>query len=359
MAEGAEGPVDEGLDSEPQEDFDLSFAPEGETEGPGPETAAGDEDTTEAAAEAASEADTAPEGPAGEPGESAAAPEAPPDEAPSEEAAAGEAPGPGEEEPPRSGFDAVYGMGDSTGAATQGQAVAEAGEGAGDKEKKVIPITVGVKKSDESAVRVPDFSEVFSHVISKDDIFAHGAGEGGEEERGPEEAAPVRRREAGPKKPSSARLGLLVAGLIIILGGAGLYASGIIETVTSSIAPGPARVRSVSIEKLSGRVMENVSAGRLFAIEAVVKNRTDEPQEIKTVRGTLYDKSGTRLAGRTVSPGRVLSPGDLRSLSRAEIERHFKDSSGGTIPPRGIVPVMVVFTEIPPGVGEYGLDIVR
>lgn len=237
------------------------------------------------------------------------------------------------------------------------EAADQAGEQAADMDKKVIPFTVGVKKAEESAERAPDFSEVFSHMISKDDIFAHVDGEG--EEGAMEEVAPVPESAGAPKKPSSARLGLLVAGLIIILGGAGLYASGIIDSMARLITPGTAVVQPVSIEKLTGHVVENASAGPLFAIEAVVKNTTAEPQKIKTVRGMLYDKSGTRLLGRAVSPGRILSAADLRSLSKAEIDRHFKDSSGGTIPPKGIVPVMVVFTDLPSGVGEFGLDVVR
>lgn len=231
-------------------------------------------------------------------------------------------------------------------------------------DKKVIPFSPGVKKGEGSAAeKAPDFSEVFSRVISRDDRLPPGEESEDEDEFEFEDtvAASSSARVNAQRKPSSLRLGLLVAGLIIIFGGGGLYASGLIDIVARQFLPGAQQTEPqvVGIERLKGRLVENSSLGNLFAIEAVVRNMTDEPQELKTVRGVLYDKSGRKIIERTVSPGRILSSADLENLSGKEIEKYFNDTSGGTIPPKGIIPVMVVFTEIPSGVGEFGLDIVR
>jgi hypothetical protein len=69
---------------------------------------------------------------------------------------------------------------------------------------------------------------------------------------------------------------------------------------------------------------------------------------VRLIKGIIYDKKDAQLAIKTVSPGRILSGEELKTLSADEIRKHFADISPGVIPPKGTIPVMLVFTEIPP-----------
>ncbi len=154
--------------------------------------------------------------------------------------------------------------------------------------------------------------------------------------------------------------GLIIAALVFILGGAIIYFSGIIDTFAKRIAgPNTAVQKTVEIESINGIFPENKGFGRFFVIEARIKNITDSPQEIKAVTGVIYNDKGEKIASRSVSPGRVMSNEELKNLPKEEILKPFKDPSGGTIPPKGTVPIMVPFIDLPPGLSEYGIDIVR
>lgn len=156
-------------------------------------------------------------------------------------------------------------------------------------------------------------------------------------------------------------IGLVVAVLIIVGGGWALHYTGVIDAITGFIVPGEktaASGKAVEIESIKAYISENRNFGKVFVIEATIRNVTDEPKKIKGIRGAIYDRGGTRLRDRTVSPGRVATPEDLKNLTRDELMKNFRDSSGGVIPPRGTVPVMVPFTEIPPETSEYGIDVI-
>jgi len=120
-----------------------------------------------------------------------------------------------------------------------------------------------------------------------------------------------------------------------------------------------AEIKVVEIESIKGFYEENKNFGKLFVIDARVKNITDAPQEIKAATGVIYNDSGDKIAERSVSPGRILSIDDIRNLQKEELERAFRDPSGGIIPAKGSVPVMILFIEIPEGLSEFGLDIVK
>ena len=65
------------------------------------------------------------------------------------------------------------------------------------------------------------------------------------------------------------------------------------------------------------------------------------------------------MAVKIVSPGRIISKNELRTLAGTEIERRFKDRSSTTIPARGVAPFMVVFSKVSNNLGEYSLEVIR
>lgn len=194
------------------------------------------------------------------------------------------------------------------------------------------------------------FRTILSKTIERDEPLTFGDPDEQEEEEDEDLRA--------PQKTGQPRMGLIIAVLVIVLGGGLIYFTGVIDKLTHMLMPA-AEIKVVEIESIKGFYEENKNFGKLFVIDARVKNITDEPQEIKAATGVIYDDSGSKIAERSVSPGRILPIDDVRNLQKEELDRAFRDPSGGIIPPKGSVPVMVLFVEIPAGLSEFGLDIVR
>ena len=174
---------------------------------------------------------------------------------------------------------------------------------------------------------------------------------------GQESGSTAAEEEPAPRHYAAGR-GVMLAVLIFILGAGAVYFSGIIDTIARTLT-GPAQTEVVEIETISGYMATNKNFGKFFVIEAKIKNTSDEAQTIDRITGIIYDSKGRSIATRSVSPGRVMTEDDLKNLTKDELLGQFSDSSGGIIPPKGTVPVMVPFTEIPAGLAEYGLKIVR
>lgn len=204
--------------------------------------------------------------------------------------------------------------------------------------------------TDEPAEEEEAFRTILSKTVERDEPISFEAPDEEEEEE-EEDLRPAHRA-------SQPRMGLIIAALVIILGGGLIYFTGVIDKLTHILMP-PAEAKVVEIESIKGFYEENKNFGKLFVIDARIKNITDEPQEIKAATGVIYNDGGDKIAERSVSPGRILAIDDLRNLQKEELERAFRDPSGGIIPARGSVPVMVLFIEVPQGLSEFGLDIVR
>lgn len=198
------------------------------------------------------------------------------------------------------------------------------------------------------------FKAVLSKTIDRDEPLTFGRDDAEDDEEMMED------EEEAPRRASHPRMGLIVAALIIVLGGGLIYFTGIIDRLTGLIMPpASSELKVVEIEAIKGFVEENKNFGKVFVIDAVVKNITDEPQEIKAATGVIYNEDGDMIAEKSVSPGRMVSIDDVRNLQKEELERAFRDPSGGVIPAKGSVPVMVLFVDVPEGVSEFGVDIVR
>ncbi|MDP2689940.1 MAG: DUF3426 domain-containing protein [Deltaproteobacteria bacterium] len=233
-------------------------------------------------------------------------------------------------------------------------------------DEKVIPFSAGYNKNGRPAAKSAQkteedgkFEDLFTRTLSEapkehPEDLGIDAGDF-EDEEGPRAEPAGARAYAAPGGK-----GLLLAALIFIIGGGAIYFSGIIDILARMLAPSSHSASSaVEIESISGYMAENKNFGKFFVIEARIKNTSDEAQPIKTITGVAYNGRGKAIATRSVSAGRVASPEDLKNLTKQDLLNQFRDSSGGVIPPRGTVPVMVPFTEMPAGMAEYGINIVR
>lgn len=163
-----------------------------------------------------------------------------------------------------------------------------------------------------------------------------------------EESAPVKKGK---------NLKAAIAALIIIIAVAAIYFSGIAGKIASSPAQDTA---TLEIDAMTGAFVENASFnGKIFYIEAKVKNLTEDFQKVREVKGALFDKSGDKVMESSSAPGRIISVDEMKSLPKEDILKPLNDLSAGLIPPKGTLPVMIVFTDVPESVSEYSLDIVR
>ena len=168
-------------------------------------------------------------------------------------------------------------------------------------------------------------------------------------------AVPVGAR-ATPK--GSPVIGIFIAVLIFVGGGAAIYFSGIIDTLSGAFVT-TAAGSSVKIDSLSGSFIENKRFGSIFVIKARLSNITGEGQLVSGVRATIYDSSGVAIEERTVSAGRVVSAEEIRDLPKKELLKRFNDASGATLPPKGSIPVMAPFAYAGRSIAEYGIDVLR
>jgi predicted Zn finger-like uncharacterized protein len=185
-----------------------------------------------------------------------------------------------------------------------------------------------------------------------------------------EEGAEPGKNAAVPAPPAPAARSnvkyFVIAGAVAMAVTAALYFTGGVGTVAGkftgkllSSSSAAQHADPVRIDTVRGYFVDNRNIGRVFVIEAWIKNLSDSPQDIKEVRGVLYNNSGQRIKEQPVSPGRVISLDDIKNLSREDILKQYRDVSGGTVPPKGAVPVTIVFIDVPKGMAEYGVDIVR
>ncbi|MBI5970530.1 MAG: zinc-ribbon domain-containing protein [Deltaproteobacteria bacterium] len=164
------------------------------------------------------------------------------------------------------------------------------------------------------------------------------------------------------KKTAAAKsegMGAIIAAVIIIIAAGAVYFTGAAQTVKNLISPLPPAVKAVDVESVNGYFIENKNIGKIFVIDAVIRNTTGLPQSVGKVVGSIFDSKGAKLASLPGAPGRIASKDDLKNMSKDELTKAVKDTGGGVIPARTSVPVMMVFTETPAGVAEYGIEVGR
>jgi hypothetical protein len=143
----------------------------------------------------------------------------------------------------------------------------------------------------------------------------------------------------------------VIIALLILAGG---YA------MRLAVSSSPKKPQSaLSVETITGSFAENKNIGKVFIIQAKIKNTSDSPQQVRGIMGAVYDASGKKISNRLVSPGRTVSAEEIKNMTKDELLKQFKDAKGAAIPPKGTVPAMIVFTEPPSNVAEYGIDILR
>ena len=218
-----------------------------------------------------------------------------------------------------------------------------------------------------------------------DDISAAGLAETElDEVPGVKEAAEEFKQEAtpppAPRKPAP-RKGIstpvwIVVVIGLLAGGAyGAYAilksldikipfmeslMGVEETTV--VDPGNLHI-ALPDKDISSRFVENKKAGRLFVIQGRVRNQYETARNFIVVKTVLFGKKGKELDNKTTYCGNILSEQDLVSLDKAALDKRLSNKFGHErsnfrIPPGKAIPFVVVFTDVPKGLGEFAVEVV-
>ncbi len=190
-----------------------------------------------------------------------------------------------------------------------------------------------------------NFSELLSREVEAD---AAGAPEG-------TESVEYRKRPG-----NRALAGSIIALIVFLIGIGSLYMTDAPMVFYKKFFKAPAPEENlISIESLNSYFAENRDSGRVFVIEAKVRNLSSEPTEIKGAKGVIYNSKGEVELLRITSPGRVVSADDIKNSSAEDLLKQFRDPKPIVVPGKATMPVMSIFTVMPPDAVQYGIDIMR
>jgi len=158
------------------------------------------------------------------------------------------------------------------------------------------------------------------------------------------------------KKGSNSKwLPIIILAIIVYGGIAALYSTGTIgppQISQNELTP-------IQVERIRGVFIKNKEMGRIFAIEGRIRNFSEEPQGIRMIRGVLKDGQGRIIAAKKVTPGKIISKDALKTISKNNLRKQLSGVPGGSIPPKGSIPVMIVFTKLPKGFAGAGIEVYR
>jgi predicted Zn finger-like uncharacterized protein len=118
----------------------------------------------------------------------------------------------------------------------------------------------------------------------------------------------------------------------------------------------------IALLDTKGYFEENEGTGTLFIIAGHIRNDYSKNRSLVRVKGILYDKSGNIVKTKSVYCGNILTKTELENLSVAEINKKLLLQSGTNqsnvnIAPNTMIPFMVVFEDLPSGLGEYSVEV--
>lgn len=115
-------------------------------------------------------------------------------------------------------------------------------------------------------------------------------------------------------------------------------------------------------EKISADFIDNAAAGRLVVVRGEVRNTYDHPRSSIRVTAKLYTQDKMVAKTATVFAGNVLSKEELGTLDLITMNSRFNMKTGANninanVKPGDAIPFMAVFSNLPPNLDEYSVEI--
>lgn len=179
-------------------------------------------------------------------------------------------------------------------------------------------------------------------------------------------------KEGGPEK-KKANLAIALLFLLVFGGGTVAYYNDmldidainegvgevvdiVIDKISGEEALPPAP--ELSIEKLKGTYLQNSHVGLIYVVDGEIKNTSSEPQMVRGVRGVLLKRNGEVIDARIVAASIMLSSTELTGLTIEDIDTRLTEDFVPDVPPRGSIPFMLVFMDVPADVGEAEIEVI-
>ncbi len=120
----------------------------------------------------------------------------------------------------------------------------------------------------------------------------------------------------------------------------------------------PAEGKGLKPVKLAGYFITNRREGRLFIIQGQVLNEATEPRAAIIVQGSVYDRSGARLAQQSAFCGNPMGKEQLRVWPMMRMAERMQNQFGEmlanlNLEPQRAIPFTLVFKDLPGEVVEY------
>lgn len=120
---------------------------------------------------------------------------------------------------------------------------------------------------------------------------------------------------------------------------------------------------AIIIRNTSGAFMKNAEVGEIFVINGEVVNNFTKPRASIQVKGTLFSPNGAAALQKTAYCGNALTKEQLATLPVVKLESAMNNQFGDSLsnlavqPGKGI-PFVIVFTNVPKDVVEFGAEVV-
>lgn len=121
--------------------------------------------------------------------------------------------------------------------------------------------------------------------------------------------------------------------------------------------------QNIELVDVHESVHNNWIAGKILLVEGIAVNNNDFSLSAIRVKGKLMNADRNTVAETEAYCGNLLSGGELRNLTKKEIERELlmpsgRDQRGVLIPPGGPVPFMLAFVNPPEEAGLFVVELV-
>ena len=114
---------------------------------------------------------------------------------------------------------------------------------------------------------------------------------------------------------------------------------------------------------VNGRFISNDTAGELFIITGQIENPSITPYSYLQVKGTLITKGKVKAKTQTIFCGNIISEeilktGNILDITKQLATREGAHNSNVNVKPGGVVPFMVVFSNLPDNLENFTVEVV-
>lgn len=139
----------------------------------------------------------------------------------------------------------------------------------------------------------------------------------------------------------------------------------ILENIFKKELPKKAELKPVPNEaSVNGRFISNDTAGELFIISGEITNPATIPYSYIQIKGTLITKGKVKAQTQTIFCGNIISEETLKTGNISDIHKQLALKEGAhdsnvNVKPGGVVPFMLVFSNLPENLENFTVEVLE